>query len=233
VVGGRRKQQETDMRPDEIQSRDFLVGLRGYDKDEVRAFLDEVASEHAAVLAELEEARIMPAPEPVTVTVTDDLDSLGIGVAAILRTARESAAELTGTAEQQAAALRDEAEQHAANLRSEADAHATRVREDAERRAADLREETEAWATALREEAERVLAEATERARQLEIETEARVNNRIDDATRREAAIRTRLSEAYDELQLALSVLDDTPVSVDVRDDATDMVEAEEAAAWS
>ena len=31
------------MRPEDILERDFMVGLRGYDKDEVRSFLAEIA----------------------------------------------------------------------------------------------------------------------------------------------------------------------------------------------
>ncbi len=38
--------------PEEIQSREFLVSLRGYDRDEVHAFLDEVAEAFAQLLSE-------------------------------------------------------------------------------------------------------------------------------------------------------------------------------------
>lgn len=38
--------------PEDIQSREFLVSLRGYDRDEVRAFLDEVAGAYAAALGQ-------------------------------------------------------------------------------------------------------------------------------------------------------------------------------------
>ncbi len=36
--------------PEDIQSREFLVSLRGYDRDEVHAFLDEVAEDFASLL---------------------------------------------------------------------------------------------------------------------------------------------------------------------------------------
>jgi DivIVA domain-containing protein len=45
------------MDPEDIESRDFFVGLRGYDRGEVQEFLAEVAAEHRAVLAELDELR--------------------------------------------------------------------------------------------------------------------------------------------------------------------------------
>lgn len=38
--------------PEEIQSREFLVSLRGYDRDEVHAFLDEVAEAFSQLLAD-------------------------------------------------------------------------------------------------------------------------------------------------------------------------------------
>src|SRR5688572_31352156 len=103
------------MRPEEIQNHDFLVGLRGYDKDEVRAFLAEVAAEHAALLAAVEQGRTdaaaaPPAPAPAQAPAEDDFESIGAGVAAILRTAKEQAGQITGDAQARAAALREEAE---------------------------------------------------------------------------------------------------------------------------
>jgi DivIVA domain-containing protein len=47
--------------PEEIQSREFLVSLRGYDRDEVHAFLDEVAEAFAQLRAQ---AGVAPAPAP-------------------------------------------------------------------------------------------------------------------------------------------------------------------------
>ncbi len=54
--------------PEEIQSREFLVSLRGYDRDEVGAFLDEVADDFATLLAQVGGGGAAPAapaePEP-------------------------------------------------------------------------------------------------------------------------------------------------------------------------
>ena len=36
--------------PEDIESKKFLVGLRGYDKDEVTAFLQEVATDYRSAL---------------------------------------------------------------------------------------------------------------------------------------------------------------------------------------
>src|SRR5712664_3421493 len=43
--------------PEEIESRDFLVDLRGYDKEQVHAFLKEVAADYRAVTAALAAAQ--------------------------------------------------------------------------------------------------------------------------------------------------------------------------------
>ena len=73
------------MRPEDITNRDFMVGLRGYDRDEVRSFLDEVAHEFAVLLGTIESS----APAEPAERATDEFESLGAGVAAILRAANE------------------------------------------------------------------------------------------------------------------------------------------------
>lgn len=50
--------------PEEIQSREFLVSLRGYDRDEVHAFLDEVAAEFGALLDRTDGSAAAPPGEP-------------------------------------------------------------------------------------------------------------------------------------------------------------------------
>lgn len=193
------------MRPADIQGRDFLVGLRGYDRDEVRDFLAQVAAEHAAVLAELDEARHRSAPvaAPAPTEAPDEFENLGASVAAILRAAKDSASALAAEAEQAAEQVRDEAERHASAVRAQAE---------------DALEQAKA-------EAERLVREATERARALEVEADARLRDRTEsmladaearaaEAGRREAALRTRLQEAADEVSLALLALGEPSPSV-------------------
>jgi len=48
---------------EEIREREFLVSLRGYDRDEVRAFLDEVASQMDSLVGPAGAAPALPAPE--------------------------------------------------------------------------------------------------------------------------------------------------------------------------
>ena len=51
--------------PEEIVSREFLVSLRGYDRDEVHAFLEQVADEVRALQAQVAELQSAPAAAPV------------------------------------------------------------------------------------------------------------------------------------------------------------------------
>ena len=196
------------MRPEEIQNHDFLVGLRGYDKDEVRAFLAEVAAEHAALLAAVEqgrtEAAAPPAPAPAA-PAEDDFESIGAGVAAILRTAKEQAAQITGDAQSRAAALRDEAEK----VRHDAQESAQALREKAQADVDGLRQQAQHRMAEAQAEAERIVREASERVRQIEVEHEARMKTKAEEVARREEATRQRMLEAADELQLALVALND------------------------
>lgn len=187
------------MRPEDILNHDFLVGLRGYDKDEVRAFLAEVAAEHAALLAVAARA-----PAPTTTTMMgDNFENLGAGVAAILRTAQESANEITNEAESRARAMLEDAER----VRSQAEGSVQAMREKVAADAEGLRQQAQQQVAEARAEADRLISAATERARQIEVEHEARMNEKAEEITRREGAIRQRLLEAADELQLALVAL--------------------------
>jgi DivIVA domain-containing protein len=219
------------MRPEDILERDFMVGLRGYDKDEVRSFLAEIASDQAALLTELETLRAAPpvaapAPaEPAPVLVQagpgDEFENLGASVAAILRAAKESSSEITDAAETQAAATLQAAETQATEIREAAERYAESVR----RQADEVRESAAAITEEARASADAVLREANERAAQLDLETEARIATKIEEAQRRAIALKSTLLAASEELQLALVALDDEAV-VDVR-------EAEPASGWA
>ncbi|MCU1454719.1 MAG: DivIVA protein, partial [Acidimicrobiales bacterium] len=65
--------------PDEIAGKEFLVGLRGYDKDEVRAFLTVVADQVGGGTSEP-----APQPAPPAAPAAPDWSQLGAEVAAVL-----------------------------------------------------------------------------------------------------------------------------------------------------
>ena len=79
---------------DEIADKEFLVGLRGYDKEEVRTFLRTVSKEFAASDQSAPHANGGPAPAepaPLQPSTQPDWSSLGADIAAVLRTAHEQA----------------------------------------------------------------------------------------------------------------------------------------------
>jgi len=220
------------MGPEDIEGRDFFVGLRGYDRDEVHQFLREVAAEHRAVLSELEMLRTR---QPTA----DPFEHLGANVAAILRSANETAAMITSTANEDADQIRARAEAAAEQVRRDADEYAGRVRDEVASETETSRHFIEAardQADVLRQEGERraseLIAEAEARIPAIEAAAEeagrARAGAAVDhlvarltDATRQQEALRARLTEASDEIQLALMALGD-PVTdpAKVLDDA-------------
>ena len=204
------------MQPEEIEGREFFVGLRGYDKDEVNAFLAEVAAEMRSLQSQLDDLRANPAPAAAAAPARDDFEDLGANVAAILRTAKESAGAMTADAEAAAATIRQEAEQYAEARRSAADEYADQKRregEDAHAAAMHRAREAEEHANRLVQEAEErariIVADGEARARQKVEALLADATQRLTDTTRRSEELRARLAETADELQLAVLALGD------------------------
>lgn len=130
------------MKPQEIREREFVVTLRGYDQDEVRAFLDELATE-------LETADEPPAGR---------FDEFGRATARVLAVAEESAQEITEAARSDAERIVAEADERARRLVAEAETAAREVRDEAEQVREQAREELR-QATAEREELGRLREE--------------------------------------------------------------------------
>ena len=138
--------------PEEIESKEFLITLRGYDKDEVQAFLRAVAADYRSI-ADSSKGGGMAAP----VSTSNPFESLGEEVGTVLKVARESANALRQKAEDEAAAARRRAEEESAALRNAASSAAKRLTEEAERHAIEVRAAAEREAgDRLRETARRV-----------------------------------------------------------------------------
>lgn len=208
------------MTPEEIEGREFFVGLRGYDKDEVHQFLAEVAQGQRRLIEELDAA--LTGQQPAAVAARrHDFEDLGASIAAILRTAEESASSMTLEAEAAALTLRDDAERYAEERRRAADDYAAAKRTQVD----DLHAMASRAAEDAHEEAERRLADAEERIRVMEVESTDRARaaaeslvvdagGRLAEVNRRADGMRARLREANDEIQLALMALGD-PVDAD------------------
>lgn len=138
--------------PEEIEGKHFLMALRGYDKDQVDAFLRELAAEQQALLHSAEavrEAREAGGPR----TGPDPFDGFAAQLESILRHAAEQADHIRSAAADdvarqleaarrelvKAGTIRAAAEQEAAEARRELE-NARSVTAEAERQAAETME---------------------------------------------------------------------------------------------
>jgi DivIVA domain-containing protein len=198
---------------DEVARKTFPASFRGFDPDQVRVFLGQVAAELAALqererllvervaaaeakaaeaerTAEAAVAASVP-PEPGEAEL---MAALGREAGRVLAAAKEAGAEIRSTAEahasrvhrdarDEAARLRAEAERVAEDRAAEADAVATALRADAEEAAAEIRSEAERQAAV-------TIDAAADRGREMVREAQA-VRERIlrDMARRRRTAL--------------------------------------------
>lgn len=145
------------MTPEEIETAEFFVAMRGYERVEVRALLKTLAAERRELERRLAERDSGEAP------AVDPIDELGRHVAAIVYSARESARAILDDAERDATVVRSEAAEEARLAR---EAVAAKLAE-AERALEESREEAARAATEslerARHEAEAILADAGRR----------------------------------------------------------------------
>lgn len=130
--------------PEDIQSREFLVSLRGYDRDEVHAFLDEVAEDFGSLVNQVRggggavdvpaepepaaEPEVTAEPEPEPPAAAADpmaaFAAIGAETQRILEAAQAAGEEIRRKAESDAKSLSEsrmkEAEQEVNDLREEA-----------------------------------------------------------------------------------------------------------------
>jgi DivIVA domain-containing protein len=202
------------VQPEDIEGREFFVGLRGYDKDEVNAFLTEVAAELRSLQDELDEVRAGGGSGRGPAEARDDFEDLGANVAAILRTAKESASAMVTDAEGQAAQIRADAEAYAEARRQAADEYAESKRHEGDEAHAQATQR----ANEAQEHANRLVHDAEERARIIVADGEARARQQVEalvadaagrlaETSRRSEELRARLAETADELQLAVMAL--------------------------
>lgn len=179
--------------PDEIQRRTFAIEDRGYDRDEVRVFLLEVASTLRLALHTTRPPVGTPTATSPSPSVDgagadgngsgsgsgDDFARLGTEVAEVLRSAHDAVAVLRNEAALEIEAQHQDAQARADELRRQADADAAWTHERAKRVLVTAQEQ----ADALLADAERAGAELIETARRQAEEHTAQVAER----TRRHA----------------------------------------------
>ncbi len=202
---------------DEVASRSFAKGVRGFSETEVRGFLKRVSEELALTRVreqELESAidaleEQVRAPRPLS--EQELLDALGEETARLLRSAREASDDIRTKAEQRAARLVEEAAEAAERTRAEATELLQTRTEEAEAKTAELVSDAETRAmTALeaaKAEAETILDHARQQGREMLDEAKAARERVLGDLVRRRALLkgqiealragRDRLLDAY------------------------------------
>jgi DivIVA domain-containing protein len=148
--------------PEEIESKEFLITLRGYDKDEVNAFLRAVSADYRSALSR--QGADVSAP-------STSYEALGAEISTVLSTAKQSAETIRRRAEDDATELRRRAEEESSQLREAASRAAKRLTEEAEKHSVEVR------ASAEREASER-LRESARRVERLQA-TETKVRQRL------------------------------------------------------
>jgi DivIVA domain-containing protein len=140
------------MSADQIRRREFVTTRRGYDPEQVRAYLEQVAEQVELMRSSLLDARSQ-VQAPVRVSVApkepapDPYEQLGARVASVIREADETADKIRRDA-------RRESEQLTREARTDAD----RIRTDAQANAEEAKVRADAAVRAAREEADRTIA---------------------------------------------------------------------------
>lgn len=170
--------------PAEISSKDFIITLRGYDKEEVRAFLDAIAADYEAALAAATEAEAQGGT---------GYEQLGAELGYVLQAAKESADGIRKKADQESEALRRRATEEAKKLREATTKAAARLKEEAEKHAAEVRSEAEAHSTRARAEADRYSTQIRGNAQKEAEEFSKAAAQRVQRLQSAETRIRERL----------------------------------------
>lgn len=159
--------------PEDIRTRSFLVSLRGYDREEVSSFLDEVA----ALVEQLQSGDAPPRPtapaeQPIEqATEPSELFAqIGQETQRILEAAQQAGGELRRKAQEESEAMRRQAQAETTELRERTESETAELRQRTEAETAQLRESTEAEVAEQRRTAE---AETAELRRRTEEETQA------------------------------------------------------------
>src|SRR3954447_1245055 len=122
--------------PSQLAARSFGTGFRGYDQDEVRAFLRRVAAgiehvleEQAALRLQVEELERRLA-EPPQLSDEQIAAALGEETAKVIASAKQASTEIRANAAADVARMREEAAVETAAARSEAEEYAERTRRE-------------------------------------------------------------------------------------------------------
>ena len=183
-----------------VGRRTFSTAFRGYDQEEVKAYLEALAYEFrdlrdriAELEGELEAERGKAVPEAVAAPPKLDVatltTALGEETARVLRTAQEAADDVRTRAEEGAARTLREAHEEAARVRTAAESVLSERTAEAEQEAARIRREAQEESSRLRREAtasaEGEIAKAVEQGRDMLSQAQAARERVLSDLARR------------------------------------------------
>jgi DivIVA domain-containing protein len=178
-----------------VRDVDFPVALRGYDRDAVDRYVEEVNR----VIAELE---VSASPESA---VRHALEEVTDETRGILERAHETAEEITARSRARADDRLQQGVREADQVRAQATREADETREAADREAKELRERAERDANELRETAEREVQQLRETAERLTQElretTEREARELTDTAARESQHMRVTAERQVAEMQ--------------------------------
>src|SRR5215207_9867385 len=144
--------------PEDVHQARFSTRVRGYDRDEVDAFLLVLATELEQLI---ENQQLLQNQSTAVVEEEEPYAQLGSDAGKLMQLARDHADRMKNETLAEIAAARAAAEREVAELIERAETEASALREMAERDAKSLRDD-----------ADRVHADAQTRAREVEIESE-------------------------------------------------------------
>jgi DivIVA domain-containing protein len=135
-----------------IRAAKFPLVRKGYEPDQVDAFLAEVVDWLETGGADQARAEI----------VKREIERVGERTASILASAEDTAQQLRGDAEREIAAMLDRADSESRRVRTEADTYAATARGEADEYATSLRADADAYATKARADADAYARETRE-----------------------------------------------------------------------
>ena len=130
------------MSAEQVRRREFVTIRRGYDPDQVRHYLVELANQIDVMASMVREARL-EAEEAIRTNAqptVDPYERLATRVASVIREADETAERLRGEGRREAERMLGEARDDADRIRTDAQAKAEHARAEAERALDEARE---------------------------------------------------------------------------------------------
>ena len=188
--------------PDDLISKTFNMTLRrGYDKEEVDAFLLQLAEDYRAALS-----RGGSGGGGAVQTGGDPFAAMGQEVTAVLRTAKESAEALRKKTEEEAEGIRRRAADKAIEVRRVAQEQATSLVETAKKKAEQLTQDADRYSQETRSKADREASDARSQAERYAQETRNKADREAtelrSEADRYAQDTRSRADREYQETKI-------------------------------